>query len=115
MQAFSLFQAGSTFQTVIYYILDIISILTPILFTLAFLVFFWGLSKFILSSGNAAEITKGKSYMFWGILALFILISVRSIITLVSDDLELGNATEFPLLPTEQVSVNLDLDSVREY
>ena len=40
----------TTFRDVIYYVLDIVRILTPILAALAFIVFFWGLSKFILNS-----------------------------------------------------------------
>lgn len=99
----SLLRAGNTFRDVILYVLGIISVLTPILFTLAFLVFFWGLSKFILSSGNETEVAKGKSYMLWGILALFILLTFKSIISLVSNDLELttGGARESgSLLPT---------------
>ena len=93
--------AGQTFGGVITYILGIIEILSPILFALAFLLFFWGMSKFILSSGNQADIQKGKNYMLWGILALFILLTFRSIITRVSTELELGgNTTQIPLLPT---------------
>jgi len=80
----------STITTVINEVLGVISILVPILFTLAFIVFFWGLAKFILHSGSPAEIEKGKEYMFWGILALFILISVKTIIVLISTDLGLG-------------------------
>ncbi|MBI4155776.1 MAG: hypothetical protein HY507_00910 [Candidatus Zambryskibacteria bacterium] len=92
--------AGQTFGGVIAYILGIIDVLNPILFALAFLFFFWGLSKFILSSGNQADIQKGKNYMLWGILVLFILLTFRSIISIVSTELELGPATEKPLLPT---------------
>ncbi len=100
--AFSLSQAGQNFSGVVSYLLQIINILNPILFTLAFLVFFWGLSKFILSSGNAADVAKGKSYMGWGILALFILLSFMAIINLVTNDLGFGpaNAVQPPQLNT---------------
>ena len=100
--AFSLGAAGQNFLGVVNYILSIINLLNPILFTLAFLVFFWGLSKFILSSGNAAEVEKGKTYMIWGVLVLFVLLSFMSILNLVSNDLDLGG-TSFgnqPLLKT---------------
>lgn len=93
MTAFSLFSAGQNFKTVVDYVLDLVNTLTPILFIIAFLIFFWGLSKFILSSGNTADIEKGRNYMLWGILALFILITFRAIISLVAGDVGLGNAT----------------------
>ncbi len=100
MSSFSLSAAGTTFHDVIFYLLDLLYILIPILFSLAFIVFFWGLSKFILSSGNQADLEKGKNYMLWGTLALFILISFRAILSLVSADFEFGNAKTIPLLNT---------------
>lgn len=105
---FSLGIAGQNFKSIVMYIISLIDILNPILFSLAFLIFFWGLSKFILSSGNQADIEKGKNYMLWGILALFILLTFRAIISIVSGDLEFGNATNKPLLPTDDVSVKIN-------
>ena len=82
------------------YLLSITNVLIPILFALAFIVFFWGVSKFILNSnGSQAEVQKGKNYMMWGILALFILVSARAILTIVSNDFRFGGATVQPKLP----------------
>ena|SRR3989344_2950652 len=102
MTAFSLFDGMTNFKTVIDYVLELIYMLIPILSILAFLLFFWGLSKFILSSGNAADVEKGRTYMLWGILALFILLSFRAIISLVAGDFGLGDATVEPRLPEGQ-------------
>ena len=97
---FSLTAAGTNFKTVIGYVISVLSVLIPILVGAAFIVFFWRLSKFILSSNNQADIAKGKNYMIWGVLALFILITFKTIITLVSQDLGLnGNSSFFPFLP----------------
>lgn len=96
--AFSL--KDSTFSSTVSYIIDVLSVLVPILFALAFIVFFWGLSKFILNSGSKADIEKGRSYMLWGILALFILISFRTIVGIISSDLDLGNSQTIPFLPS---------------
>ncbi len=79
--------AGSTFSDIITEILDIIAILNPILISLAFLIFFWGVAKFILNSDSKPEIEKGKSYMFWGLIAIFVLVSLRVIIGYVAGDL----------------------------
>ena len=90
--------ADTTFSDIIWQVLGIIYTLIPILFALAFLVFFWGLSKFILHSGNEADVTKGKNYMLWGILALFLLVSSMAIVTFLTG--ELGFRTDaLPLLP----------------
>lgn len=89
---------------VLRYVMEILNLVLPILFAAAFIVFFWGLSKFILnSSGSPADITKGKSYMMWGILALFILVSARAIISMATAELEIGDKTQnakiLPFLP----------------
>jgi uncharacterized BrkB/YihY/UPF0761 family membrane protein len=82
--------ASSNFKDVIIAIIGAIRILIPILFGLAFLVFFWGLSKFILNAGNKDENQKGKNYMLWGVLSLFILLTFGAIIQLASNELDLG-------------------------
>ena len=87
-----------TFKEIAVSVLSFIRLLVPVLSTAAFIVFFWGLSKFILNSGNEADIRKGKDYMLWGILALFILLTFRAIITLVAGEFQFG--TTSPLLQT---------------
>lgn len=78
---------NTTIGTTITYITEIVDLAIPILSALAFIVFFWGLSKFILNSNKQAEIENGKTYMMWGILALFILVSFGAIIGLIKGDL----------------------------
>jgi hypothetical protein len=91
--------AGTTIYDVLDYINDTLRFLNPILFSVAFVVFFWGLSKFILNSGNKDAIEKGKDYMLWSVLALFILVSFRVIISLITGDFGLGPATTTPQIP----------------
>ena len=92
--AFSLFDAGTNFKMVIEYILSLISVLMPILVAIAIIFFFWGLSKFILNSGNKEGIGQGRDYMLWGILALFVLLSFQSIIGWVAENFELTVTTD---------------------
>jgi hypothetical protein len=106
--AFSL--KDSSFKDVVYEVLGIINLLIPILSVLAFIVFFWGLSKFILNSDSQAEIQKGKNYMFWGVIALFVLITFRTIIGLVAGDLDIGGSTVIPQLPTGSNSQPVNTD-----
>ena len=93
--------AGSKFKGIVQEILDIIKILIPILVGLAVIFFFWGLSKFILNSDKPEKIKEGKSYMLWGILVLFILLSINGIIGFIANELELSVASDTSnLLPT---------------
>jgi hypothetical protein len=91
---------GSTIYDVIGELNSTVNIILPILFTLSFIAFFWGLSKFILNSSSSAEVEKGRKYMIWGIIALFVLISVRTIIVLIANDLGIGNSSVIPFIPT---------------
>ncbi len=90
---------GSDFKCTIYRIIGLVNLLVPVMFGGAFIVFFWGLSKFILHSGSPAEVTKGKSYMLWGVIALFVLVTVRAIIALVATNI-IGSPGVIPVLPT---------------
>ncbi len=93
--------ATSNFKRVVEEVVSVLVIVAPLLFVLTVLMFFWGLSKFILNSGNEADVTKGKNYMIWGILGLFVLLSAGAIINLVSGDLGLGgNSGILPTIPT---------------
>lgn len=92
----------TTIGSTLGYITEIVDLARPLLAAGAFIVFFWGLSKFILNSDKQTEIENGKNYMMWGILVLFILMSYMTIIGLIKGDL-FGNGSTDPrsiLLPT---------------
>jgi uncharacterized membrane protein YidH (DUF202 family) len=55
----------------------------------ALLAFFWGLFKFILNASNEKAKDDGKSIMIWGVVALFLMVSVWGIIRFVQLDLGL--------------------------
>jgi hypothetical protein len=61
----------------------VIGLLTPIVVGLALLYFFWGLAKYILASGDESAKESGKNIMIWGIIALFVMISVWGIVRLI--------------------------------
>ena len=62
------------------YILNPIIIL---LFTVALLVFFWGILQFIAHSASEEGRQKGKSAMDWGIKGLFVMMVVYALIRIV--------------------------------
>lgn len=105
---------SSTFKTIIYSVIDILKLVVPILFGLALVFFFWGLTKYILRySSSPKELEEGKKYMLWSILALFVLFTFRAIIGLITNEFEFGRAGQVPLLPT---GGQTDTNSViREY
>ena len=64
---------------------DLINLATPIVVALALLYFFWGLATFILNSGDEQKRKEGRNIMIYGLLALFIMVSVWGIINVVRD------------------------------
>lgn len=58
----------------------VLNMLLWVFATLALLVFFWGIIKYISSAGNAEKAKEGKSIMIYGAIALFVLFSIFGII-----------------------------------
>lgn len=62
-----------------------IDILTPIVVALALLYFFYGLAMFILKSGDEDKRKEAKSIMIYGIIALFVMVSVWGLVSILGN------------------------------
>jgi len=89
----------NTFGDVICIFIDLILTVIPIVAGLALVVFFWGLAKFILKAGEESAREEGKQVMKWGIVALFVLVSIWGIVMFLHGDL-FGSPIGIPQLPT---------------
>ena len=72
----------------------------PVLFALAFVVFLWGVVQFIMNSADEAERAKGKQFMLWGIIGLFVMFSVWGLVSILQKTVDPINAPEKPLIPS---------------
>ena len=68
----------------------IIGALVPILVTLALVVFFWGLVRYLWDASGKGGHQKGKDLMKWGLLTLFVMVSVWGIIELMQRALNIN-------------------------
>jgi len=59
---------------------NIVNLLVPMVSTLAVVYFFYGLAKYILNSGDEDKRKEGKDIMIWGILAMFVIVTIWGII-----------------------------------
>lgn len=68
---------------------NIIDTLIPMVAALALLFFFWGIAQFIKASGSGDEamLEKAKDVMGWGIIALFVMVSIWGIVRIMQQDL----------------------------
>jgi hypothetical protein len=75
--------------------------LIPIAIAIGLLFFIWGLVQFIAASGNEDAKETGKRRMVWGILALFVIVSVWGLVDLLADiaGIETGGTIETPSIP----------------
>ncbi|MDO8521140.1 MAG: hypothetical protein Q7S52_03425 [bacterium] len=87
-------QALSQFQNLVTSIGQIVDMLVPILITLAVVMFFWGLVKYIANASDETAKEAGKSLMIWGLIAIFIMVALWAILGFVSTQLGIeGNIT----------------------
>ncbi|OGG73941.1 hypothetical protein A3A40_01280 [Candidatus Kaiserbacteria bacterium RIFCSPLOWO2_01_FULL_54_20] len=64
--------------------------------TLAIVVFFWGLIKYLWSMGTE-DAHEGLKIMFWGIIAIFVMVSIWGIIRLLQSTLKVTSTD--PVIP----------------
>ncbi len=72
----------------------LITLLIPVVAGFALLAFFWGLAKFIFRVGgdeNAVE--EGKRIMLWGIVALFVMLSIWGLVSFIRSGLGIPGVT----------------------
>jgi ribose/xylose/arabinose/galactoside ABC-type transport system permease subunit len=78
---------------------QLINRLIPFVITLALLVFLWGILKYVFSSNGEGR-DEAKGYMIWGIIGLFVMVSVWGLVNILVRSLSLDNtAPPAPGLP----------------
>ena len=64
--------------------------LLPLFMAVALLVFLWGLARFIFKvGGDEKAVEEGRNIMIWGLLALFVMVSIWGIISFFQTELGL--------------------------
>lgn len=92
--------APTNFSELVDIFINLIRAAVPVIYGLALLVFIWGLVKFIFRiGGDEKAVEDGKKLMFWGIIALFVMVSIWGIIALFYDDFGFSNSFGLPLIP----------------
>ncbi len=61
---------------------NLIAALIPVVVAIGLLVFIWGMVVFIMNSGNEQARSEGKQKMVWGIIILFVMVSVWGFVNL---------------------------------
>ena len=71
----------------------------PLIFTLAFLFFLWGMAQYIRNADNEKKREESKKFIYYGIIGLTVMVSVWGIVRVVTSTFGLGNTV--PQLQTD--------------
>lgn len=67
--------------------------IVPLLIGLAVVVFIYGVIKTMLAEGGEKK-EEGKQFMFWGIIGIFVMVSVWGLVTIVQKTFNLNNTPQ---------------------
>lgn len=63
----------------------IIGNLVPLLFAIAVVGFIWGVIQMVLNPEDAEKRKQGKMYMVWGIVGLFVMLSIWGLVQILAN------------------------------
>ncbi len=79
---------------------DLINRLIPFVIALTVLIFLWGIFKFVIAGGDGEARKEAQGYIIWGIVALFVMVSVWGLVNILVRSVNLDNtAPPAPGLP----------------
>ena len=86
---------AQTVESILQRIAGIINILTIIVVALALLAFLWGLMSYLFGGAETKEV--GRDRMIYGIIALFVMISVWGLVRVLNNTLGVGAGGSAPI------------------
>lgn len=85
---------------------NLVGTATPIVVALALVFFFWGLGQLILNSGDEGKRKEAISIMIYGIIALFVMVSIWGIVNVLQSTFQVSGNTTVPVPKVEGVGGN---------
>lgn len=77
--------AVSTYSGLVNQLVSLMNMGVAVLVTLGFVAYFYGMSSNILQFGGESNPEKKKAFFFWGIIILFVMLSVGGILRVVQN------------------------------
>jgi glucose uptake protein GlcU len=78
----------------------------PLLVGLAVVVFIYGVLITMFSEGGEKK-EDGKKFMFWGIIGIFVMVSVWGLVAVVQSTFQLDNKTQIIKMDIPRVEINI--------
>ena len=98
------FATGSTLGSILVTVKRLMDLLIPIFITLGLLFFLYGLAEYVMASGEEEKVKEGRNKMIYGVVALFVMVSVWGLVGVVSRTFQVPIGVEgtLPGVPTIQ-------------
>jgi FtsH-binding integral membrane protein len=78
----------------------LIKSVVPLLFSLATVGFIYGVIIYFINPENEEKRSQGKSYILWGLIGLFVMVSIWGLVSVFSNTLNMNNKLILPQLNT---------------
>ena len=88
-------QASRSVDALLVYIQERIGQIIPILIGLALVLFLWGILRYLFSKDDIAK-AEARSFMMWGIVALFVMVSVWGLVGILQNFIFGGSGSYNP-------------------
>ncbi len=75
-------QAVTDFRSLMQLFANVLGGVIGVLYMAAFVAFFWGISLFILNTDDDKKRSEGKAWMFWSVIALFVMITLWGLVSI---------------------------------
>lgn len=79
--------------------------IVPILMSLAVLVFFWGIVKFISQAGDERAVEEGKGFIIYGLIGIFVIITLWGIVGFLQESFGLAGGGTVGDAPTIKTTI----------
>jgi hypothetical protein len=77
----------SSFQDLVKAFSSLLKLLIPLSVGVALLLFLWGGVTIIMNAGDEAKAKEAKSRLLWGVVVLFVMVSIWGIVAFLQGDL----------------------------
>ena len=78
-------------------VLDLLNLIIPVLIAAAIVFFLWGVLKYVNSGDNAEERVQARALMTYGIIAIFVMVSLWGLIGLLRNVFDLNDPIVMPV------------------
>lgn len=107
-----------TFEKIADNLTSDLSRLIPLLFLVATIVFLWGVIIYITAGGAEDKIKKGRAFILWGLVGLFVMVAVWGIVNLFVKTIfpeGLPKSPTLPSLPGSKSTTESTVDTITDF